>query len=152
MSVIRKQWLEQYNYSDVQSALMTAFPTDFTSSGRNFCRWVAEAPPRETSLSGDERGETSAARRLEKHAVLIENDQSTQNRSLTYYWSFSFSVRMKRRLCQRQSGGKCPENHAWPPRAHEPCLQVRPILSPGRPFSIAGGKRVGGFCSKHRII
>ena len=152
MSVIRKQWLEQYNYSDVQSALMTRFRTDFTSSGRNFCRWVAEVPPRETSLSGDERGETSAARRLEKHAVLIENDQSTQNRSLTYYWSFSFSVRMKRRLCQRQSGGKCPENHAWPPRAHEPCLQVRPILSPGRPFSIAGGKRVGGFCSKHRVI
>ena len=152
MSVIRKQWLEQYNYSDVQSELMTGFRTDFTSSGRNFCRWVAEAPPRETSLNGDERGETSAARRLEKHAVLIENDQSTQNRSLTYYWSFSFSVRMKRRLCQRQSGGKCPENHAWPPRAHKPCLQVRPILSPGRPFSIAGGKRVGGFCSKHRVI
>ena len=72
MSVIRKQWLEQYNYSDVQSALMNGFRTDFTSSGRNFCRWVAEAPPRETSFSGDERGETSAARRLEKHAVLIE--------------------------------------------------------------------------------
>ena len=32
MSVIRKQWLEQYNYSDVQSALMTRFQTDFTSS------------------------------------------------------------------------------------------------------------------------
>ena len=26
MSVIRKQWLEQYNYSDVQSELMTIGP------------------------------------------------------------------------------------------------------------------------------
>ena len=49
-------------------------------------------------------------RRLEKHTALIKNDQSTHNRSLTYYRSFSSSVRMKRRLCQRQSGGKCPEN------------------------------------------
>ena len=32
MSVIRKQWLEQYNYSDIQSAPMTRFQTDFTSS------------------------------------------------------------------------------------------------------------------------
>ena len=30
----------------------------------NFCRWVADVAPRETSLSGDERGETSAIRRL----------------------------------------------------------------------------------------
>ena len=30
----------------------------------NFCRWVADVPPRETSLSGEERGETSAVRRL----------------------------------------------------------------------------------------
>ena len=128
MSVIRKQWLEQYNYSDVQSTLMTGFRTDFTSSVGNFCRWVAEVPPRETSFGGDERGETSAVRRLEKHAVLIENDQSTYNRSLNYYRSFSSSVRMKRRLCHRQSGGKCPENHVLL-RAHKPCHQVRSILS-----------------------
>ena len=31
MSVIRKQWLDQCNYSNVQSALMTGFQTDFTS-------------------------------------------------------------------------------------------------------------------------
>ena len=36
----------------------------FTSSVWNFCRWVANVPPRETSLSGEERGETSAVRRL----------------------------------------------------------------------------------------
>ena len=36
----------------------------FTSSVWNFCRWVADVPPRETSLSGDEREETSAVRRL----------------------------------------------------------------------------------------
>ena len=35
MSVIRKQWLEQYNYSDVQSSLMTRFQTDFTPSAWN---------------------------------------------------------------------------------------------------------------------
>ena len=29
-----------------------------------FCRWVADVPPREPSLIGDERGETSAVRRL----------------------------------------------------------------------------------------
>ena len=38
MSVIRKQWLEQHNYSDVQSELMIRFRTDFTSSVWNFCR------------------------------------------------------------------------------------------------------------------
>jgi len=32
MSIIRKQRLEQYNYSDVQSALMTGFQTDFKIS------------------------------------------------------------------------------------------------------------------------
>ena len=36
----------------------------FTSSVWNFCRWVADVPPRKTSLSGDEREETSAVRRL----------------------------------------------------------------------------------------
>ena len=37
------------SYSVVQSALMTGFRTDFTSSVWNFCRWVADVPPRETS-------------------------------------------------------------------------------------------------------
>ena len=59
MFVIRKQWLEQHNYSDVQSALMIRFRIDFTSSVWNFCRLVADVPPRKTSPSGDERGETS---------------------------------------------------------------------------------------------
>ena len=31
VSVIRKQWLDQCNYSNVQSALMTGFQTDLTS-------------------------------------------------------------------------------------------------------------------------
>ena len=42
----------------------------FTSSLWNFCRWVADVPPRETSLSGDERGETSAVRRLRPQSLL----------------------------------------------------------------------------------
>ena len=49
----------QCNYSVVQSALMTGFRTDFTSSVWNFCCWVTDVPPGETSPSGDERGETS---------------------------------------------------------------------------------------------
>ena len=65
LSIICKQWLEQYNYSDVQSALMTGFRTDIMSSVWNFCHWVADISPRETSLSGNEQGEISAVRRLE---------------------------------------------------------------------------------------
>jgi len=64
VSVIRKQRLDQCNYSNVQSALMTGFRTDFTLSVWNFCRWVADVPSRETSLIGDEWGEMSAVRRL----------------------------------------------------------------------------------------
>ena len=37
----------------------------------NFCRWVADVPPRETYLSGDERGETSAVRRLIKRNITL---------------------------------------------------------------------------------
>ena len=59
LSVIRKQWLRQRNYSVVQSALMTGFWTDFTSSVWNFCGWVVDVPPRETSTSGEEWGETA---------------------------------------------------------------------------------------------
>ena len=49
MFVIRKQWLEQHNYSDVQSAPTIRFRTDFMSSVWNFCRLVADVPPRKTS-------------------------------------------------------------------------------------------------------
>jgi len=48
-SVIRKQQLKQCNYSVVQSALMTGFGTDMTSSVWNFCRWDADVHPREMS-------------------------------------------------------------------------------------------------------
>ena len=44
-----KQLLKQCNCSVDQSALLTGFWTDFTSSLWNFCRWVADVPPRETS-------------------------------------------------------------------------------------------------------
>ena len=40
---------------------------DFPHQYGIFCRWVADVPSRETSLSGDERGETSAFRRLLLH-------------------------------------------------------------------------------------
>ena len=38
LSVIRKQWLKQCNYSVDQSAILSGFRTDFTSSLWNFCR------------------------------------------------------------------------------------------------------------------
>ena len=47
LSVIRKQELKQCNYSVDQSALLTGFRTDFTSSVWNFCHWVADIPLRE---------------------------------------------------------------------------------------------------------
>ena len=49
LSVIRKQKVKQCNYFVDQSALLTGFRTDFTSSVWNFCHWVADVPPRETS-------------------------------------------------------------------------------------------------------
>ena len=59
MSVICKQWLEQCNYSNIQSVLMTGFRTDFKSSVWNFCPWVQDVPPGKMSPSSDEQGETS---------------------------------------------------------------------------------------------
>ena len=38
---------------------MTGFWTDFMSSVWNFCCWLTDVPPGETSPSSDERGETS---------------------------------------------------------------------------------------------
>ena len=49
LSVVRKQYLKQCNYSIAQPVLLTGFRTDFTSSAWNFCRWVADVPPREKS-------------------------------------------------------------------------------------------------------
>ena len=63
LSVIRKQWLEQYNRRPISA--YDRIPERFLrhqslwSSVWNFCRRVADVPPRETSLTGDERGETS---------------------------------------------------------------------------------------------
>ena len=48
LSVIRKQYLKQCNYSVDQSALLTGFRTDFTTSVWNICRWVPDVSPRET--------------------------------------------------------------------------------------------------------
>ena len=59
----------------------------FTSSVWNFCRWVADVPPRETSLSGDERGETSAVRRLEE-----TYPHSINSLSMLHAKSFSSSI------------------------------------------------------------
>ena len=63
LSVIRKQWLEQYNRRPISA--YDRFPErllshqSLWSSVWNFSRRVADVPPRETSLIGDERGETS---------------------------------------------------------------------------------------------
>ena len=57
LPVIRKQYLKQCNYSDDQSALLTGFRTDFTSSVWNLCRWVADVPPRKTSPAANSEEE-----------------------------------------------------------------------------------------------
>ena len=49
LSVIRKQQVKQCNYFVDQSAFLTGFRTDLSSSVWNFCHWVADVPPRETS-------------------------------------------------------------------------------------------------------
>ena len=49
LSVIRKQYLKQCNYSVDQSALLTGFRRDFTTSVWNICRWLPDVPNRETS-------------------------------------------------------------------------------------------------------
>ena len=51
----------------------------FTSSVWNFCRWVADVPPRETSLSGDEREETSAVRRLKKELSAVKSQMAAKD-------------------------------------------------------------------------
>ena len=51
--------------------LLTRFRIDFASSVWNFCRLVADVPLRETSLSGDKQGETSAIRRLATTTIII---------------------------------------------------------------------------------
>ena len=49
LSVIHKEEPKHCNYSVDQSALLTGFWIDFTSSVWNFCRWVADVSPCETS-------------------------------------------------------------------------------------------------------
>ena len=46
----------------------------FMSSVWNFCRWVADVPPCETSLSGDEQEETSAVHRLARMMMNVNFD------------------------------------------------------------------------------
>ena len=67
------QELKQCNYSVDQSALLTGFRTDFTSSVWNFCRWVADVPPRETSPStkSEEKRMFSQANLI---GIIIEED------------------------------------------------------------------------------
>ena len=49
LSFVNISYNNQCNYSLDQSGLLTGFRTDFTSSVWNFCRWVADVRPRETS-------------------------------------------------------------------------------------------------------
>ena len=63
LSVIRTQWLEQYNRRPISAydRIPERFPRhqSLWSSVWNFCRRVENVPPRETSHIGDEQGETS---------------------------------------------------------------------------------------------
>ena len=70
----------------------------FTSSVWIFCRWVADVPPRETSFSGDERGGTSAVRRLQNRKSCQRTahymaDLSTSHRTPSALFFFLPSLR-----------------------------------------------------------
>ena len=69
LSVIRKQQLKQCNYSVDQSGLLTRFRTYFTSSVWNFCRWVADVPPRETSPAAKSDEKRMFSQSKEEEAV-----------------------------------------------------------------------------------
>ena len=69
LSVIRKQQLKQCNYSVDQSGLLTRFRTYFTSSVWNFCRWVADVPPRETSPAAKSEEKRMFSQSKEEEAV-----------------------------------------------------------------------------------
>ena len=73
LSVVRKQWLKQCNYSVDQSALLTGFWTDFTSSVWNFCRLVADVPPHETSPAAK-----SEEKRMFSQAIALLTGTRTQ--------------------------------------------------------------------------
>ena len=90
------------------SAFLTGFRTDFASSVWNFCCWVADFPPRETSLSHDERGETSAVRRLFDHITWAK-----LNRLLTGVGWPSRSEPNVRSFPSSETG-----NFSWPASAH----------------------------------
>ena len=80
LSVIRKQWLKQCNYSVDQSALLSRFRTDFTSSVWNLCRWVTDVPTRKTS----------PAAKIEEKRMLLQARVSMIKKisSLLYSWKF----------------------------------------------------------------
>ena len=48
-------------------------PDRFCIVSMNFCRGVADVPPRETSLRGDERGKTSAVRKLMRYRQIFNH-------------------------------------------------------------------------------
>ena len=86
LSVIRKQQLKQCNYSVDQSVLLTGFRTDFTSSVWNFCHWVADVPPRETSpaAKSEEKRMFSQAKRPAKIWNLANAKLQTRNCKLRF--------------------------------------------------------------------
>ena len=82
-----------------------------TSLVWNFCRWVADVPLRETSISGDELGETSSVRRVEKlrgketvrvsfvEEILPPQDSGLRNISYTRYPKKCFTQIYRDRIC-----------------------------------------------------
>ena len=78
-------------------AFCTPWPPDllckhwFVSSVWNFCRWVADVPPRETSLSGHEREEASAVRRLRRREICNNTGHGGSTKACTL-WQTGFPI------------------------------------------------------------
>ena len=94
-SVVHKQWLKKYNCCVNQSALLTGFWTDFTSSVWNFCCWVVDVPP----------CETSPAMKSEEKRMFSQANTSLCN-IITHSKYFSISDWLKSRAVKKFSSSR----------------------------------------------
>ena len=95
LSVVHKQWLKNCNCCVNQSALLTGFWTDFTSSVWNFCCWVADVPP----------CETSPAMKSEEKRMFSQANTSLYN-IITHSKYFSISDWLKSRAVKKFSSSR----------------------------------------------
>ena len=87
LSVIRKQQLKQYKTTPLTNqGFWPGFWTYFTSSVWNFCGWVADVPPRETSLAAK-----SVEKRMFSKATILKGHFGLGTHLKTSSLDFPFS-------------------------------------------------------------